>query len=65
MIWVAGLVSQSAPALAILLPGSACGIPYAPLPRLCALTRQPDSRCHSEERQANWSSPHPRASTIW
>jgi len=30
LIWVAGLVCQSAPALAIFEPGSACGMPYAP-----------------------------------
>ncbi len=33
-ICVAGLVSQSAPALAILLPGNDCGMPYAPLEAL-------------------------------
>ena len=31
LIWVAGLVFQSDPADSILDPGSACGIPYAPL----------------------------------
>ena len=32
-IWVAALLCQSGPALAIFEPGSACGMPYAPLHR--------------------------------
>jgi hypothetical protein len=34
LIWVAALVAQSLPALAIFEPGSACGMPVAPLPAL-------------------------------
>ena len=30
MIWVRALVRQSGPATAILSPGTACGMPYAP-----------------------------------
>ena len=36
-------------------------MPYAPEDLLAALTRQPLSWFHSESRQANWSSPQPRA----
>src|SRR6059058_981178 len=63
LIWVAGLVRQSPPALAILEPGNACGMPYAPL-GFAALTRQPLSWFHIVTRQLNWSSPQPRASSI-
>ena len=40
---MAGLVSQSLPALAIFQPGSACGMPYAPDDGLVALQLHPDS----------------------
>jgi hypothetical protein len=46
---VSGLVFQSAPADAILLPGSACGMPYAPL-GLAALAFQPLSLSQSFSR---------------
>src|ERR1035438_3780935 len=46
-IWVRGLVRQSEPTLAILLPGTACGIPYAPEEGLLACGFQPLSRIHS------------------
>src|SRR5581483_1495605 len=54
LICVAALVCQSAPALAIFPPGSACGMPNAPEPALYALTSQPLSRCHSGSRQDIW-----------
>ena len=57
MIWVAGLVCQSAPALAILDPGSACGSPYAPELRFVACGSQLLSRLMIQLKQANWSSP--------
>ena len=49
-IWVAGLVRQSAPALAIFPAGSDCGMPYAPEDGLRAFHRQPDSTFHSRWR---------------
>jgi hypothetical protein len=54
LIWVAGLVRQSAPALAIRDAGSACGIPNAPDRRLCALVWNLLSCCHSEARQTHY-----------
>ena len=51
-------VAQSVPADAILLPGSACGIPVAPL-GLCAVYDQPDSFCHNWLRQENSELPQP------
>src|SRR5215207_11201147 len=57
-ICVAAFVRQSAPATAILLPGSACGMPYAPLEALYASARQLDSRVHSRTR--HWNSPLPQ-----
>ena len=44
------MVCQSAPALDILLPGSACGMPYAPL-AFSASYRQPLSRFQMSCRQ--------------
>ena len=55
MICVAAFVRQSAPALAILLPGSDCGMPVAPLDALYAVYDQPDSFCQSLSRHWNWS----------
>ncbi|MNW63938.1 hypothetical protein D3C74_421760 [compost metagenome] len=60
VIWVAGLVRQSAPALAILEPGRACGIPYAPLDLFSAVAFHLLSFIQSRSRHANWSSPQPR-----
>src|SRR5690606_10930877 len=57
--WVAGLVRQSAPALDILDPGSACGIPYALELGLSASTRQLLSLVHRLSRHVNSSSPQP------
>src|SRR4051794_4622754 len=48
LIWVRALDFQPLP---ILWPGRACGIPYALLYGLSALTRQPLSRLHSFLRQ--------------
>lgn len=47
------MVCQSAPALAILLPGRACGMPYAPEVALLAVTFHPLSWFHSGCRQLN------------
>src|SRR5918998_2519721 len=57
MIWVAGLVRQSLPALAILDPGNACGIPYAPELGLVAVTIHRLSRMMMLSKQVNCSSP--------
>ena len=65
LICVPALVCQSGPALAILLPGSACGMPYAPELALLADTLQPLSRCHSESRQENWPDIPSWASSPW
>ena len=51
----AGLVSQSAATVAILLPGLACGMPCAPELSLCALAFQWLSRVQSLSRHGNWS----------
>ncbi len=59
LIWVAGLVCQSAPALAILLPGSDCGMPNAPEDAFIAEAFQPDSFIHKLDRHPIWSPPHP------
>jgi len=48
---VKGFEYQLGPALAILLPGSDWGIPWAPEERLCAVTRQPLSRFHKLTKQ--------------
>lgn len=48
------MVRQSAPAVAILLAGHACGMPYAPLDGLVAFHRQPLSPFHRLTRQLNW-----------
>ena len=52
-ICVFALVFQFAPAEAILEPGTACGMPYAPDPRLRARTSQPLSRAQSGFSQWN------------
>ncbi len=49
-IWVRALDRQSGPALAILLAGRACGIPYAPEYGLQANRFQPLSLIHSRSR---------------
>src|SRR3954465_10316032 len=59
LIWVVALFAQSGPAEAILPPGSACGMPYAPL-GLLAWTRHPLSWFQRVTRQEYWSSPQPR-----
>src|SRR6478609_3372212 len=51
LIWVLALDLQPLP---ILWPGSACGMPYALLLGLSALTRQPLSRDQSFLRQLYW-----------
>src|SRR5262249_34284624 len=58
-IWVAALLCQSGPALAIFEPGSACGMPYAPLLGLLACTFQPLSTFHRLTKQPNWLDDHP------
>src|SRR3954451_18552090 len=62
LIWVVALFAQSGPAEAILPPGNACGMPYAPL-GLLAWTRHPLSWFHRVTRQAYWSSPQPRSAS--
>src|SRR3954451_23870654 len=59
LICVVALFAQSGPAEAILLPGKACGMPYAPL-GLLAWIRHPLSWFHRVTRQEYWSSPQPR-----
>src|SRR5438105_2098627 len=63
-ICVAGLVFQSDPADASFVPGCACGIPYAPLLWLYALTRQLLSRVQMLSRHMNCEPPQPRAVAI-
>src|SRR5689334_9114686 len=58
-IWVAGLVCQSGPAEAILAPGRACGIPYAPELGLLACGFHPLSAFHKLCRQPNWLEDQP------
>jgi len=59
LIWVAASVCQSGPALAIFDPGSAWGMPYAPVDGLLAVTFHPLSPAHREFRQENWLGDHP------
>ena len=66
MIWVAGLVRQSAATVAIFEPGSDCGMPYAPEDGFCAYGFQLLSRCQSESRHDHCSPVKPRsAARIW
>src|SRR5690625_5064461 len=64
LIWVAGFVRQSLPALAIFEPGSAWGMPYAPEEGFEAEGFQPLSRCQRLFKQDHWSSPHPWLESI-
>jgi len=65
LIWVLALVCQSDPAVAIFDPGSACGMPYAPL-ALAALTRQPLSLVQMLSRQPNSClALNPNEGSIW
>src|SRR6478752_7704335 len=59
MIWVAGLVRQSDAMVAILLPGSACGMPYAPELAFVALMSHIDSRMMMLSKQENCPDPYP------
>src|SRR5262249_37154858 len=61
LIWVAGLVFQSSATEAILLPGKACGIPYAPF-GLAARWFQPLSLFQMLLRHGNWSIGKPASS---
>ena len=54
LIWVRALVRQWLPADAILLPGTAWGMPYAPEYGLNARTLQLLSRSHSLFTYLNW-----------
>ena len=54
MIWVAGLVRQSLPSLAIFEPGRACGMPYAPELGLVAFMSHLLSRMMMLLKQSNW-----------
>src|SRR5271165_4878911 len=63
LICVAASVCQSGPALAILEPGSACGMPYAPS-GFAAVTLQPLSWAHSGSRQENWLDDQPNEPSI-
>jgi len=60
VIWVAGLVRQSAATVAIFEPGSDCGMPYAPEDGFIARWFHPDSRCHSASRHCHWEPVQPR-----
>src|SRR5450755_1243184 len=53
-IWVRALFRQSGPALAILDPGTAWGMPSAPEYGFIAWTFQPLSLFHSRFRYGNW-----------
>ncbi len=57
VICVAGLVRQSSPTLAILLPGRDCGMPYAPEEALVALMSQLLSRMMMLLKHWYWSLP--------
>src|SRR6476620_7482265 len=59
MICVAGFVRQSEPMVAILLPGRACGMPYAPELALVALMSHMDSRMMMLSKQENCPEPYP------
>ena len=67
LIWVVGSVFQFGPALAILVPGLAWGIPYAWLYGsallFAAVADQPDSSCQPVSRYAQSAlpGPHPYA----
>src|SRR5580693_8338512 len=63
LICVAASVCQSGPALAILEPGRACGMPYAPS-GFAAVTLQPLSCAHSGSRQENWLDDQPNEPSI-
>src|SRR5580693_5207053 len=63
LICVAASVCQSGPALAILEPGRACGMPYAPS-GFAAVTLQPLSCAHSGSRQENWLDDQPNEASI-
>jgi hypothetical protein len=61
---VAALDCQFDPALAIFDPGSACGMPYAPVLGLLAVTLQPLSAVHNGCRQENWLEDHPNEGSM-
>src|SRR5580704_9920851 len=63
LICVAASVCQSGPALAILEPGRACGMPYAPS-GFAAVTLQPLSWAHSGSRLENWLDDQPNEPSI-
>jgi len=54
LIWVLALFRQFGPAEAILLPGTAWGMPYAPEYGLNAWILQLLSRSHSQLTYLNW-----------
>jgi len=56
-------VAQSDPALAILLPGRACGIPYAPEYLFLEYGFHPDSFCHNFTRASKSFSVQPYCNT--
>lgn len=68
MIWVSGFVLQSDAMVAILLPGSDWGIPYAPLDLFSAVCRQLDSFSHKARRQlysVSFAQPYLLNITLW
>ena len=63
-ICVTAFVAQSLPTAAIFDPGSACGMPYAPLDGLAAFTLHPDSLFHRFRKAVHCEPLHPRAAAI-
>src|SRR5208282_3407194 len=62
--WVLALVRQSGPTVAILAPGRACGMPYAPEYGFSAYLFQPLSAFHSQFRYGNCRCDQPKEGSI-
>src|SRR5215469_13112585 len=63
-IWVLALLRQFGPAVAILEPGRACGMPYAPEYGFSAYLFEPLSRFHSQFRYGNCACDQPKEASI-
>src|SRR6516165_4028036 len=63
-IWVLALLRQFGPAVAILAPGRACGMPYAPEYGFWAYLFQPLSAFHSQFRYGNCRCDQPNEPSI-